>query len=289
MPNVRCTAYFRDDDGHGWSESHDRDGGPEPVNLTSINAAFDNLMKTLRVPLLAGDGYYIGCRTSYKLSGGKIATAPLLLDLPMRGTSKIGNEDIYMSDASLAIKLRLQNNSSTANSDIYLRGIWDQVILAGQMNFGSTIGDIFKQGLDGYRAALCGGIYGWIGINSVTTPRGIVTGYAQNEGGSVTFGIIVTNGVTMPPNLSRISVNFSRINNSKSILNRTIVCEVISPTTLKTVEPIGVTEYISGGNFVIPQKTLIPYDHLAYHKVARRKTGRPFGVGPGRRSVQTLH
>jgi len=289
MPNVRCTAFFRDDDGHGWSETHDRDGGPEPVNLGAITSQFDSMMKLLRVPLLAGDGYYIGCRVSYRTSGGKIAASPFLLDLPMKGTALLGNVPIFMSDAELAIKLRLANNASTANSDIYLRGVWDQVIEAGQMNFGGPIGEAFKMLLDAYQNALCAGIYGWVGINSTSTPRGNVTGYTSNPSGTVQIGVLVTNGATMPANTSIVSVNFARINNSRSILNRAVLCQVTSPTTLVTVQPIGVTDYVSGGTFIIPSKALIPYDHAAYRKVSRRKTGRPFGVGRGRRSVQTLH
>lgn len=289
MPPVRLTAFFRDDDGHGWSETHDRDGGADPVNLSPLITSFDNLMKTLRVPLLGRDGYYIGSRASYRTPGGKIAAAPFLLDVPMAGTQAIGSVKTWMNDADVAVKVRLANAASTANSDMYLRGVWDYVIEAGQLNFAGAVGVAFKEALDAYQTALTAGIYGWVGINPALTPRGNVTNYTSLVDETVQFTIAVTNGVAMPAVGSRVQVNFAKINRSRSILNRSLICIVTNATTLTTTQQIGTTPFETPGTFIIPTKSLIPYDHVAYRKVARRKTGRPFGVGRGRRSVQVLH
>jgi hypothetical protein len=290
MPVIRLTSFFRDDDGHGWSETHDKDAGGDTVNLTPYVLSYDALMKTFRVPLLAGDGFYIGCRASYRTPGGKIAAAPKIEDQPIPGTQKIGNELIQMNDAALAVKVRMSNAASTASSDIYLRGVWDGVVQAGILHLGGdAVGTAFKQLLDAYQNALIQNAYGWAGISAAATPRGNVTNYVQTTGKTVKFTVAVTNGAPMPPEKSKVLVNFARINNSNSILNRGLVCTVTSPTELVTIKQIGVTDFTNDGTFIIPTKSIIPYDHVAYRSVSRRKTGRPFGVGRGRLPVRILH
>lgn len=289
MPTIRLTAFFRDDDGHGWSEQHDVDGGVTIATLTPYLAAFDNLMKSARRPMLAGDGFYIGCRAAYKTADGRIAAANLLADVPVRGTQTLQGVPIWMNEASDAIKVRMQNAASTANSDIYLRGVWDDVQVGGQIFFGGDQGTAFKRYLTAYTDGLRANAYGWTGVNPDATPRGKVENYLVNNDGKVQFQVAATNGKPMPAAGSKVQVKFARINGSKSILNRTIVCIVNSPTGLTTVQQIAASEFISEGSFIIPVKGFIPYDHFSYVKLGSRKTGRPFGVGRGRLSAAVLH
>ena len=289
MPIVRLTAFFRDDDGHGWSEQHDQDGGPGTPTLAGILSQFDSFNKQFRRPLLAADGYYIGCRASYKTANGQTAASNILNDPPLIGQQTSGGTPTYMNQASNAVKLRMQNAANTANSDVYLRGVWDAVFNGGVIDFTSAQGAAWKVLMTAYVDQLRGLVYGWQGIDPALTSRGAVTGYVQNEIGTVTLTIAVGNAIPLPAVGTKINVNFARINEGRSSLNRSLVCVVASPTTLTTVRQIAVSEFLSNGTYIAPVKGFIPYDHFGYVKAANRKTGRPFGVAPGRLPARTLH
>lgn len=286
---VRLSAFFRDDDGHGWSEQHDVDGGATNPSLTTIVTTFNDFNEAFRVPLLAGDGFYLGCRASYKRADGKIPAAPLYEDLPRHGTTNIGAVEIQMNEASNAVKLRWQDTTSTANSDIYLRGVWDEVFQAGQLNFGGAIGGAFKSLLTAYELGLKSRGYGWLGLDPTLTTRGNVTNYLQNSDGTVGFTIISTSGPPLPAAGTRIPVKFSRLNNGKSILNRQFVCVVLGPTSLVTLKQVSAGDFQQAGTFIAGVKSFILYDHIAYRTASNRKTGRPIRVGRGRLAASTLH
>jgi len=57
VPVINLTAFFRDDDGHGWSEGYQIFDGTTSPPLTPFLNNFDTLMKKFRLQLLAGDGY----------------------------------------------------------------------------------------------------------------------------------------------------------------------------------------------------------------------------------------
>src|SRR5436190_23112871 len=103
MPTVRLTAFFKDDDGHGWSETHDKDGGGAITSLPSYITNFNTLMQTFRRPLLGGDALYIGCRGSYKTVNGAIAGDKILLDPPMRGPQAFGGEAVHTDADEAAV------------------------------------------------------------------------------------------------------------------------------------------------------------------------------------------
>lgn len=287
---VHLTSFFRDDDGHGFSESHVVDGGSIDPDLTSIIATYSDFNKIYRAPLLAGDGYYLGCRASYRHSNGKISASPNFPNLAVRGTQTIGSVLIEMNECSDAIKIRFQNSNSQANADIYLRGVWDDIIQAGQLNFGGAVGGAFQTALTAYENKLKSNQYGWLGIDPLLTTRGDVTGYTQNALGTVTFVVARTLGPVLPAAGTRITVRLSKLNGGKSILNRTFVCVVdaggLSVTTLKKVQA---SVFQTAGSFTALVKSLILYDHVARRSPSSRKTGRPFGVGRGRLSAATLH
>lgn len=290
MPTIRLTAFFKDDDGHGWSETHDKDGGSSITSLSSYLDAFNSLMQSYRRPLLAGDAFYIGCRASYKAADGTRPGDNRELDPPMRGPQTFGGQSLTMTAAEAAIKARIRNDSSTAKSDIYLRGVWKQCIDAGVLDFSSSAGAEWKRRCDQYIAALVAGGYGWVGLNAAATSRGEVTTYTQNADGTVSLILNPTNAVPLPAAGTKLNVSFARINRSKSVLNGTWVCVVdTGGVGVTTTEQISVSEYVTGGTYIAKQNGFVPYSAVSYYKLARRKTGRPFGVGPGRLPARTLH
>lgn len=289
MPVVRLTAFFKDDDGNGWSETHDKDGGSSITALTPYLTAFDGLMRTFRRPLLAGDAFYLGCRASYRTASGAIAGDNIELDPPLKGPQSFSGQALVMTKASTAVKTRLRNAASTARSDVYMRGIWASIISAGVLDFGSITGAEWKTRADAYMAALIANTYGWQGTDPTTTSRGTVSGYTVGAGGIVTFTVAPTNGVVLPAVGTKMTVKFARINDSDSILNRAIVCLVASPTSFTSVKNISAGTFASAGTYVATRTGFIPYAAQSYYKLSGRKTGRPFGVGRGRLPAITLH
>lgn len=289
MPTVRLTAFFRDDDGHGWSETHDKDGGSSVTSLTTFLTNFDNLMQTFRRPLLSGDCFYIGCRASYRTANGTIAGDNLLRDPPLRGPQTFMGNALESGAIDAAIKIRLRNDASTARSDIYIRGQWAPIVQGGVLNFGTQLGLEWKSRADAFVAALIQAGYGWVGTDPATTSRGSVTTYVVNDDDTVTLSLTATNGVALPAAGVKQSFKFARINDSKSILNRAIVC-VVQPggATVKTVQRVGAGPFESTGTYIAVVKGLIPYAALSYYKLAKRATGRPFGLQPGRAPTRSL-
>lgn len=290
MPIVRLTAFFKDDDGHGWSETHDKDGGVGVIALTAFLTNFNNLMQSQRRVLLSGDSFYLGCRGSYPTATGAIAGDNLELDPPLRGPQTYLGNQLQMGAPEVAIKMRFRNEASTARSDAYIRGQWNPLITAGVLDFSSVLGLEWKTRADAYAAALIQGSYGWQGTDPALTPRGKVTGYVQNADGTVTLTVNATNGVAMPPATTKLNFKFARINDSKSVLNRALVCVVLAGgLTVRTTERVAVSDFETDGTFIATVTRFIPYAAMSYYKLAQRKTGRVFGVGPGRLPAKTLH
>jgi hypothetical protein len=290
MPVVSLAAFFKDDDGHGWMEEHDKDGGGGVISLTAYLASFHALMQSTRRPMLSGDAFYLGCRASYPTASGAVASDNILLDPPLRGPQTWSGNAVNMGPPSAAVKMRFRNEASTAKSDVYIRGQWREVVNFGVLDFVSPIGAEWKGRADTYAAALIAGGYGWEGINPAATSRGRVTGYAANPDGTITLNVTPTNAVPMPAAGTRVDMKFARINGSKSILNRALTC-VVEPgaAAVTTTIPIAASDFETDGTYIASVTGFIPYAALTYYKLGTRKTGRPFGVGPGRLSAQTLH
>lgn len=290
MPIIRFTAFFKDDDGHGWSETHDLDGGTTITSLTARLQSFNNLMITTRRPLLAGDAFYIGARASYKTVDGAIAGDNIEIDPPMRGPQTFGGETLETDAPEVAIKARFRNEAATARSDVYLRGCWDQVIQAGVLNFGSAAGAEWKRRADIYGAALVAGGYGWQGVNPALTSRGEVTSYTENDDGTVTLLVTPKNQILLPAAGTNLAVKFARLNRSKSPLNRSLVCTVaVGGAALDTIQQVAVGPFETKGTYIATVFGFIPYAALSYYRLTHRKTGRPFGVGPGRLPAKALY
>lgn len=290
MAVVALTAFMKDDDGHGWQETHNKDSGGVTPDVTAMLAAFDSLMVSKRVPLLCGDSFYIGCRASFKTAQNATAGDNLERDPPMRGPQTFLGSPLNMTAPEAAIKMRLRNAASTQKSDVYLRGFPKECIQAGVLDFVSPIGAAWKAKADQYASALVADAYGWPGTNSATTSRGTVTNYTRNVDGTITFSLTATNGVPLPAAGTRLNLKVARLNNSKSILNRVFVV-TIQPgaVTARTDEIVAADDFETPGTYIATQISFIPYAALSYYRLAKRKTGRPFGVGPGRLPAKTLH
>lgn len=283
MATVRLTAFLRDDDGHGWTETHDQDGGAGSISLTTHLSAFHNLMKTLRREMLVGDSFYLGCRASYKTADNAIAGDNILENPPLRGPTAVNGVELHMGKPSVAVKMRFRNDASTARSDVYLRGGPKEMQDWGLLSEGGNVMTPWTNAAKAYAAALVAQKYGWVGINPAKTSRGDVTGYTQNANGTVTLMVDPSNNVPLPAAKTRLPVKFARINGSNSALNTSLVCKVDDlQKSLTTIEVIAVRDFATGGTYIAQVKDFIPYAALTYMALSSRKTGRPFNAQPGR-------
>jgi len=290
MPYYRHTAFMRDDDGHGWSETHDWDSGSDvDINLSARAAAFNQLMITHRVPLLAKDGFYLGCRVSrYKGSElGKIQSFPIFLDLPMHGTENVSTAKTEMDASLLAVKVTFANSNGTARADTYLRGVWEQVITAGQLDFSGVAGSTFAQLLKSYQNALMQFGYGWLG-KAPNSRYGYVNSYKSNTDGTITFELNPQGGGGMPFG-RKFTLYVARLNDSDSVLNRPILCTSNGPLEATSVNQIAAGPFRSKGTFYVREPGFFRYDQVAYRKLSSRKTGRPTGVGRGRSPTRRVY
>ncbi len=283
MPVVRLTVFFQSDDGWGWSETHHKDGGAQINNLGQFLNDFSAIVQNNRRPLLGRDQYIYAARASYPTVTGEIASAVLRYNPPLRGTTQNQNTDVFGCAPGLAAKLRMGNLGGTKFSDVYLRGFWDAVEQDEELKFNTALGAAWKALADQFTAALIAGQYGWLGIDEPNTRRGKITNYVWDDATEkVVFTVTVDSGPALPAVGTKLPIRVARLNNSKSPLNTTHVVTVTAANTLTTVIPTAAGTFTAAGTWVGASKAFIAYNAAQYYSLARRKSGRPFTISPGR-------
>jgi hypothetical protein len=282
MPtNIKCVAFFGSDEGFGWSEKHDIQGDDPPGDLLPFLIAFKTLMVNYRRPLLGMDCYLRGLRVSYATASGVIRSSadrfqPLLYP---------GNQRPSAGPESSAM-MRMGEITNSQFSPTYLRGIWRDVIKNEQLDFTTAAGTQWKQLLDQYVAALVGVGYGWEGQFAPATRKGAVNNYTIDPQGYVTFSIAVLSGPALPIPGSRLSFRFSRINGGKSVLNDTMIVQVLNDVSVKTVVPTAALPFVSEGTFTNTVTSFLTYTGMQYVIYARRPAGRPTLLSRSRRRAR---
>lgn len=271
MPTIiKCTAFFGSDAGHGWSESHFVPGGNPPVVLLDYIQSFKTLMDNFRRPLLGKDCYIKGLRVSYKTDTGAIASSAYrYTPYSYPGNQREG------SAPSVSAKVRMGDSTNTQFSDIHLRGFWDAVEKDEALDFTTAAGTAWKQLLDQFTDNLVGQNYGFMGQEEANTIRGKITGYTTDANGFVQFSIEKTSGPALPAAGTLRQFRAAKLNGSKSILNRTMIVEVDSPITCKTVVPTAAGEFVSDGTFVMRETNYVGYTGVQYTILGKRSMGRP--------------
>lgn len=282
MPTIRVTTFFGSDAGRGWSESHSILGDDPVGNLLPYVQQWKGILDNFRIPLLAADRYCRGFRVAYPTANGTIASSPFRYT-----PNQYPNNKQVGCAPSSAAQVRFGEITNTQFSNSYLRGFWAAVQQNEQLNFTTAAGSAWKAILDQYTAALVQGGYGWDGIRDSLSPRGLITGYTIDPDTSLcTFNIVITNGVNPPATGQIITFRAARLNKSNSVLNRTLVCTFLSPTEVKTVNPIAADDFTSQGTFVMPFTDFTSYTGVQYTVLAKKSEGRPTGQSPARRRAR---
>lgn len=275
--NLQCTAFFGSTAGHGWSEGHFRSVSTPPGNLLPYLLAFKNLMDVKRKPLLGADCYLKGLRVAYTTATGQIASSPYRYVPFAYGTA--GKDG---AAPNVSCKVRMGEAANQQFSDIHLRGFWDSVEKNEELDFLTGDGPSFKLLLDSYTAQLVSDQYGWLGTFEANTRRGDVSNYVSVAGQFLRFTVAITSGPAFGAAGTILPVKFSRLNESNSSLNTTLICKVIDATTLETVPRVAALPFLSAGTFIATAKAFLPYSGVQYTILGRKSAGVPFGLGRGR-------
>jgi hypothetical protein len=285
MPNVKCIWIFQSDEGYGWTEVHYLTFTGQP-NLNAVITTMDTQITPVRTPLLGQDCALVGYRASFPTLGG-IASLPARVFPDLTGTP--GQNSASQNDSFAQLML---DSTFTRKKIIHLRGIWDSAVQAQEVAFPAAGLTNYKKLLLAYTTALTTKGFGWLGKNPTASVFGTVTGYSQNTTDNVTFTVQPGPGSAALASLiaagmpATYDVRFSKLNYSKSVLNRTFVCTPTpagGPVTgLTTVQPVATGPFISGGRFNITIPQFIAYANIGQVSLGERRMGKALSLYPGR-------
>jgi len=267
---VKCTAFFGSDAGRGWSESHFTPGGSPGFDLLPYLDAFKSLNDNYRRPLLGSDCYLKGLRVSYPTDTGMIASSGFRYSPFSYPATK--NEGAAPDSSA---KVRFGEVTNTQFSDCHLRGFWDAVEHDEQLDFTTAKGMAWKNLLDQFTGALVAGNYGWLGMDSTTTRRGKISSYDTDADGFIVYQVSVDQGPPLPAAGALMEFRAAKLNNSKSVLNRTQIVQVIGAGSVATAVPTAAGDFTSAGTFVIRETSFLAYSGVQYTILGKRSMGRP--------------
>jgi hypothetical protein len=273
---VKLLMVFQSERGYGWSEQHYINAQSSSPNLANIiNNAKANLLPA-RAAILGQDCQIVGVRASYAVANGIASKASSVFLVGAQGFASGSQND------SLAIVF--YDVSTVRKKITHLRGFWD-VVVTEESYQPTAGGQPWATYLNGYLTQLTNGTYGWLSKQPTLSPSGTVVSYAPNIDETITFNLALnTNSPPLPTGPAPFSVKFSRINNSRSTLNKAIVCVWTSATSVTTAAPIAAGPFTGKGRFSISVPAFLGYDSVGNISLGERRMGRPLGHYPGRRS-----
>lgn len=273
MAVVKCVIKFRAGEGYGWTEIHFRDPGTETPNLQSQLDTLQNQICPKRRVLLGADSAIIGLRVSYPRAG-VVASQARKVFLPGQA-----GESTASQSSSLAIPAF--DTTHTRHKTIHLRGFWDAVEFNEAYHPEGGAANDWTGKLNSYTAELVARGYGWPSKDADLSTKGKVTGYVSSNDNIVTFTVVRELGAVLVAG-QQMPVSFSRLNKSKSVLNGSILCDVVDATTLRTVHPVAAGSFVSAGRFNIRRPSFTAYSGCEVPSLGERRMGGPLDHYPGR-------
>lgn len=282
MPTVKHMIIFADGSGHGWTEVHYKAGGSTP-NLTAHLTLLKDTVCPARAALLGKDCAVVGCRVSYP----RINAIASMNDEPYNP----GMPGVDSADETLALAIKFKNEDNTKKKILHLRGFPNAVQADGDYHPEGGAAFDWLGRLANYKTVLITtGLYGWLSKDNSAgaSSKGDVTTYLNNANGTITFTVAVEPFPESTWGKIR-SVRFSRLNNGKSTLNRTLLVRVNADgTQATTVQRVAAFSFQSEGRYNYRSVDFVNYATMGTPKVGRRPQGRPIGKAPGRRPARAL-
>jgi hypothetical protein len=224
--------------------------------------------------LLGQDCQIVGLRASYPTANG-IASKATAVYLP-------GNPGQQSASQNDSLATVFYDSTSTRKKIVHLRGPWDLVVGNESYHPDNDLTGAWSTYFASWVNQLIASGYGWLGKNPAISPYGVVLNYTQNINDTINFQLQVNPTTPLPAAGTIVSVRFSKINGSKSILNRTILCSVSDASTLTSISPIGVGPFTAKGKFSVSFTQFLGYNSLGSVTLGERRMGKVLGRYPGR-------
>lgn len=276
MPiNVKTVFIFQDQSGTGWSEVHYWSTTSPTVNLGDRLTNAVDVVAPARQVLLSADCVCVGARVSYPVANGNASLS--------KSFYKQGNLELSGVNPASSLAVKFTDASNTRKKITHLRGFWDLIEINGEYHpeAGAPYG--WETKFNAWKDALIGGNYGWLTRSTTASSQGVVSGYEEGEDGRVTFALANISGAALVPG-QIAEFRFSRINNSQSVLNTQILCQVISAGVVQTTQPFACGPFTGQGRFSLRQTEFVKYSQVYDVKLGRRPQGKVLGQLPGRGS-----
>lgn len=277
MSVVKCIIKFRDGEGHGWSEVHFRDPGTETPDLKVQLDTLQNDICPKRRLLLGGDCAIIGLRASYPRDN--------LVASQGRKTFLTGQSGEVSSSPSNSLAIPCFDSTRTRHKTIHLRGFWDSVESSDAYHPEGGAANGWTDKLNAYTDALKVKSYGWMSKDTGLSSRGKVTGYVSSNEDIVTFTVVKEVGAVLVGG-RQMPVSFSRLNKSASVLNGSILCDIVDAVTIRTVHPVAAGSFVSAGRFNLRQTSFVALNGCEVPSLGERRMGDPLDHSPGRRKAK---
>lgn len=274
MPkNLKCVIAFGSAEGYGWTETHYWLSPSDSPNLLTRIENLQNVVCPARAALL-GQGCDIrGIRVSYPVPGAIASrSARVFID---------GPDDHGSSSQSASIAVNFVDGTNTRKKIVHLRGFWDAV--EGNQIYTPDAPDAagWNDRFIAWKDTLVGGGYGWLSKDPALTPSGQVTNYVQNIDNTITFTLLPV-GATPLVVGSVYSMKFSKLNGSKSVLNRVLKVKATAVNTVITTNPIAAGPFTGIGTYSARATTFVAYSGTGSIDLGERRMGAPLNHYPGR-------
>lgn len=272
---AKCGLVFVSNEGYGWTEIHYRDTLSESPNLQTELDLLETKIVPKRRNILGQNCKITGLRVSFKRDGVVASQSRHLAGVE----AGFAGQDGASQASSLACPFF--DASGTRHKVCHVRGFWDIVesAQAYRPDLGAAAGWQVK--LDAWKTALVSNGYGWMSKSAVLSTKGAVINYTTQTDGRVLFQLAGITG-PMPAAGTDVNVKFSRINKSRSVLNKLLPCTVDDATSFISREPIAAGAFTSKGRFQISVPAFVGYAGMEVPSVGKRSMGSPLLHSPGR-------
>lgn len=274
MPTVVKHIFkFYSQAGYGWSEVHYTNPSTTGLNLQSIIDYNEANIIPARVALLGKDCGCVGQRVSFRIVNG----------IASLGRRKLAVPDLTYdgADSSSSLAIVFQNNDGTKKKVLHMRGWWDDLVRNEVVDPPPAVSADWDPRFLAWVDALKAGGFGWLTRDTTNSAKGDVTNYVFTADGRVTFTVVGNAQLTALINQT-VSVNFSKLNGSKSTLNRALVCLVKDATTIETVAPISAGAFTGRGKYSVRLTTFVGYSTTGSISPGERRMGKPLDRLAGR-------
>lgn len=279
MPNpiLKFLTIFEGNEGYGWQEVHYKQATAANPQLDVQLNNFILGVGAARSAMLAADAAIVGFRVSYP---SPPSVSSYGLRQKIQGTAATPG-----SAPALSIAVQWKNATFTKSKIVHIRGFPDAI--EADESYHPELLPGWDDRLQAWKNALTQGGYGWLSKDPAISAQGDVSGYVVGTDHRVTFTLAAP-GIPVQWVGTRQQIRFSRFGNGKSILNRSLLCDIVSTTEAVTVKKVGADPTSSTGHYNFRATSIVGYSNTGSISLGERRMGRPLNRYPGRAPAKAL-